>query len=191
MRDREALIIVDLQHDFYSPKGALSVPDAESIIDPIERHARRFRDEGALIVTTTDWHPFNHCSFSDYGGPFPRHCVAGTEPAALHRKIAALDAPNVYKAFAPDDNPGMDAFSGVIPTESGGYVSLARYLEEKVIDRVHVVGLTKEYCVPATAKGALSAGLEVCVPTPFTVALDYQAGLDAMRELKAAGAQIV
>jgi nicotinamidase-related amidase len=194
MRNTEALIIVDLQHDFYSPDGALSVPNAESIIGPIARHADRFRQGGGLVVTTTDWHPVDHCSFEEQGGPFPVHCVAGTPGAALHPQIAALDAPNVYKAFASDDDPGMDAFGGVVRYQAGdeqAFVPLSMFFGVKRITRVHVCGLTKEFCVPATAKGALASGFEVCVPTPFTVALDYDAGIASMRELKALGAEIV
>jgi nicotinamidase/pyrazinamidase len=56
---RDALVIVDLQHDFL-PGGALGVAGGDRIVAPIAALAHRF----ATVVATQDWHPPGHVSFS-------------------------------------------------------------------------------------------------------------------------------
>ncbi|HIP89563.1 MAG TPA: isochorismatase family protein, partial [Thermococcus paralvinellae] len=73
----EALIIVDMQRDFM-PGGALPVPNGNRIIPKVEEYIKKFKEKGALIVATRDWHPENHISFKEQGGPWPRHCVQNT-----------------------------------------------------------------------------------------------------------------
>ena len=78
----EALIIVDFQNDF-TPGGALAVPDG----DAIGPRVRELIDSGRfdLVVATRDWHPADHGSFAEQGGPWPPHCVAGTAGADAFR----------------------------------------------------------------------------------------------------------
>src|SRR3954454_24522532 len=76
----EALIVVDFQNDF-TPGGALAVPDGDAIGDRV----RELTDSGRfdLVVATRDWHPPDHGSFSEHGGIWPPHCVAGTQGAEI------------------------------------------------------------------------------------------------------------
>ena len=37
-----------------------------------------------VVIATRDWHPADHSSFAEQGGPWPVHCVAGTQGAQLH-----------------------------------------------------------------------------------------------------------
>ena len=76
-----ALVIVDFQNDF-TPGGALAVPNGDEIADRI--NALAASGDYDLVVATRDWHPADHGSFGDQGGPWPVHCVAGTQGAQLH-----------------------------------------------------------------------------------------------------------
>ena len=87
-----ALIIVDFQNDF-SPGGALAVADGDAIAGRLNELAAS--GEFDLVVATRDWHPPDHGSFAEHGGPWPVHCVAGTEGAELH---PALNRAHVYQA---------------------------------------------------------------------------------------------
>src|ERR1700716_1995112 len=75
---REALIVVDVQNDF-CPGGALPVDDGDAVIAPLNRMAA----EHDVVVATRDWHPEDHHSFTAQGGPWPEHCVQGSEGAEL------------------------------------------------------------------------------------------------------------
>src|SRR3712207_6885063 len=48
-----------------------------------------------LVVATRDWHPPDHGSFAERGGPWPVHCVRDTPGAQLH---PALDAQSDRKS---------------------------------------------------------------------------------------------
>ena len=69
-----ALIIVDFQNDF-TPGGALAVPDGDAIAGKL--NALAASGDYDLVVATRDWHPADHSSFAEQGGPWPVHCVAG------------------------------------------------------------------------------------------------------------------
>jgi len=75
----EALVMVDVQNDF-TPGGALEVPDGDAVVEPLNRLAGRYK----TVFATRDWHPQDHHSFETEGGPWPIHCVQGTEGAELH-----------------------------------------------------------------------------------------------------------
>ena len=76
IRPDDALIVVDVQHDFL-PGGALAVGEGERIFAPIAALAPRF----PRVYATRDWHPNDHTSFAQHGGPWPVHCVAETHGA--------------------------------------------------------------------------------------------------------------
>lgn len=79
------LVIVDVQHDFAHPEGALFVPGAEQAVKNI---ADLLHDPHVTQVTfTLDWHPFDHSSFKAHGGIWPRHCVQFSKGASLHESL--------------------------------------------------------------------------------------------------------
>ncbi|WP_048152510.1 nicotinamidase [Palaeococcus ferrophilus] len=145
----EALIVVDMQRDFM-PGGALPVPEGDRIIPRVEEYIEEFRKRGALIVATRDWHPENHISFRERGGPWPAHCVQGTPGAELVVKL-----PEEAIIISKADEPDKEAYSGFEGT------NLAEILKEKGVRRVYVCGVATEYCVRATALDAARHGFEV------------------------------
>lgn len=118
----DCLVIVDMQNDFVpqDPKdnpngGKFGVPEgavaAATIIDMIKKAA----DAKALIVATRDYHPIDHCSFSDNGGHFPPHCIQGSKGSKLFQPInevlgevkgSGAEVSVVFKGF----HPGTDSF---------------------------------------------------------------------------------
>src|SRR3712207_4906891 len=142
-----ALVIVDFQNDF-TPGGALAVPEGDRIADRIDALARS--GDFDLVVATRDWHPPDHGSFAEQGGPWPPHCVQGTPGAELH---PALDRSLVDVVVDKGQDPGTEGYSGFEATELG------TLLRERGIDAVTVVGLATDYCVKNTALDALREGL--------------------------------
>ena len=79
----DALIVVDVQNDF-CPGGALPVPEGDRVVPVLNRWIEAARAGGAAVVASRDWHPPGHVSFRERGGPWPAHCVQGTDGAAFH-----------------------------------------------------------------------------------------------------------
>ena len=174
----EALIAVDVQNDFCSG-GALAVPDGDAVVEPINELAEQL----PFVVATRDWHPPDHDSFVDQGGPWPVHCVRDTPGAQLHPRLTGkIDA--LVDAGREPDHEGYSGFE---------HTDLERLLREHDVDTVHVAGLALDYCVKATALDARRAGFEVLLHRDATRAIDAQPG-DADRsldELREAGVRIV
>jgi nicotinamidase/pyrazinamidase len=176
----EALVIVDYQNDF-NPGGALAVAGGDEIAARINALAADDRFE--LVVATRDWHPADHGSFADQGGPWPVHCVADTPGAQLH---PALDADRIDVIVDKGQDPGTEGYSGFDGTD------LAALLRERGIEHVTIVGLATDYCVKNTALDALREGFPVTVDSTAVRGVEVQPGdsQHALEELRAAGASI-
>jgi nicotinamidase/pyrazinamidase len=176
----EALVIVDYQNDF-NPGGALAVAGGDEIAERI--NALAADDRFALVVATRDWHPPDHGSFSDQGGTWPVHCVAGTPGAELQ---PALDAGRIDVIVDKGQDRDTEGYSGFQAT------GLESLLRERGIDRITVVGLATDYCVRHTALDALRDGFPVTVDSSAVRGVDVQPGdsTRALDELREAGASI-
>jgi nicotinamidase/pyrazinamidase len=174
----DGLIVVDVQNDFCAG-GALAVPGGDAVVEPIND----LMDDVGFVVATRDWHPPDHASFVEEGGPWPPHCVQGTPGAELHPGLRADRIDAVVDAGYERDYEG---YSGFEETD------LARLLRQHAVDRVHVAGLALDYCVRATALDARREGFDVVLHLDATRAIEAQPG-DAERtleELRGAGVQI-
>ena len=178
IRPDDALVIVDVQHDFL-PGGALGVAEGERIFAPIDALAPRF----GRVYATRDWHPSDHSSFAQYGGPWPVHCVAGTHGAAFDSR---LDLDAVDAVIDKGIDRETDGYSGFAAT------SLARDLREHGIHRIFVCGLATDYCVKATALDAKVAGFDAVVIADASAAVNVEPGDEdlALAELERAGVGI-
>lgn len=80
-----ALIIIDPQNDFV--KGSLAVPGAEEAMNNIIKFIEDHKQDLGYIAVTLDWHPLSHCSFKEFGGSWPPHCVQYSEGAAVYEPL--------------------------------------------------------------------------------------------------------
>ena len=165
-KDKDALIIVDVQRDFCSG-GALPVPGGEKIIPTLNKYIEKFSKAGALIVATRDWHPPNHMSFKDYGGIWPTHCVQGTLGAEFHPD---LRLPREVKIVSKATSADKEAYSGFDGT------NLERELKDAGIKRVFVGGLATDYCVKSTVLDALRLGFETILLIDAIKGVDVNPG---------------
>jgi nicotinamidase/pyrazinamidase len=174
-----ALIVVDMQNDF-CPGGALAVPNGDAVVEAVNRLA----SEASFVVATRDWHPPDHGSFAQQGGPWPVHCVSGTSGAELHPGIDRGQIDVVVDKGQARDTEGYSGFE-----ETG----LEELLRSRGVDTVDVAGLALDYCVRATALDAKRAGFDVVVHRGATRAVEVQPG-DADRaaaDLREAGISVV
>ena len=177
----QALIVIDYQSDFTPPAGALAVPGGETIAGRINELAADERFD--IVVATRDWHPPDHGSFREQGGPWPPHCVQGTEGAELD---PALDRSLIDAVIDKGQRPDQDGYSAFENPEFGVL------LREHGIVALTVVGLATDYCVLNTARDALKETFTVTVDSSATRAVDANPGdgQRALAELEGLGAII-
>ncbi len=175
-----ALVVVDFQNDF-TPGGALAVRDGDEIAGPV--NALVATEEFDLVVATRDWHPPEHRSFAEHGGPWPVHCVQGTDGAELH---PALDPAQVDVIVDKGQDPDTEGYSGFEATD------LAALLRARGVDEVTIVGLATDYCVKHTALDALREGFRVTVDPTAVRAVEVQEGDGerALDEVRRAGGRV-
>jgi nicotinamidase/pyrazinamidase len=175
--DTDALLVVDVQNDF-CPGGALPVPGGDGVVPVINRLMTRFD----RVVFTRDWHPVDHCSFDlnpEYtDGSWPPHCLQDSPGAEFQGSLRVpLDALVVDKGCDPDREE-YGAFENPV---------LEAHLRARGIRRVFVTGLATDYCVRATALGALAAGFETLVVQDACRGVDDAGTAAALREMAEAG----
>lgn len=162
----DALLIIDVQRDF-TPGGSLAVPDGDAVVAPLNAWISRFRAEGLPIFATFDWHPADHCSFREQGGPWPAHCVAGTCGA---ESAAGLALPIGVRRVAKATGRDTDAYSGFSGTD------LDAQLQRGLVRRLFVGGLATDYCVFQSVLDARRLGYEVVLLQEAMRAVDVKPG---------------
>jgi nicotinamidase/pyrazinamidase len=119
------------------------------------------------IFATRDWHPASHCSFAEYGGPWPSHCVANSPGAQFAAELALTDETAVVHKGTEVDK---ESYSGFQDTD------LSDQLHAHGVDRVFVGGLATDYCVLNTVNDALAEGFDVILLTSAIRAVNLNPG---------------
>lgn len=197
---KTALIIVDLQNDFF-PGGALQVQKGLEVLPVINQLLKLPFD---LIVATKDWHPPRHGSFASTHGRsvgevidldgipqilWPDHCVQGTKGAEFHE---GWDSRKVQKVFFKGTETNIDSYSTFFDNGNRKSTGLADYLKEQGIDHVFLAGLATDYCVKYSVLDAARLGFKThVVPEGCRGVNLHLADADiAFEEMKKAGAEI-
>ncbi len=179
----DALIVVDVQRDFL-PGGNLGVPDGDAVVPVMNRYLKHFRRIKLPLYATRDWHPEDHCSFKAQGGPWPPHCIAGSEGAEFADN---LDLGEDVRVISKATTIEKDAYSGFEGTD------LAERLRKQKVRRLFIGGLATDYCVFNTVKDALKEGFQVLLLEDGVRGVDVNAGDSekAINEMHGLGARSV
>ena len=179
LRPRDALLIVDVQNDF-CPGGALAVVEGDQVVPGLNEWIKEARTLNVPVFASRDWHPADHISFQQRGGPWPPHCVQHTPGAAFH---PGLNLPSNVELVTKADTRDKDSYSAF------GGTNLAERLRQAGIQRLWIGGLAQDYCVRATALDAIKEGFEVHLIVDATRAVNVNAGdgQRALEEVRRAG----
>ncbi|MDX3215186.1 isochorismatase family protein [Streptomyces sp. ME02-6991-2B] len=185
-----ALIVVDVQNDFCEG-GSLPVAGgaevAAAITDLVGDATAGYRH----VVATRDHHisPGGHfAEHPDFVHSWPRHCVAGTEGAGFHPNFAPAVASGAVEAVF-DKGAHAGAYSGFEGADENG-TGLARWLRERGVEEVDVVGIATDHCVRATALDAVREGLRTRVLLDLTAGVMAGTTERALEEMRAAGVEL-
>lgn len=196
-----ALIVVDVQNDFV-PGGALAVANGHEVVPVVNRLMSRFD----LVVATQDWHPPDHGSFASNHrghGPgdiielnglqqilWPDHCVQGTQGADF---VDNLDRESIDRVFRKGTDPGIDSYSGFFDNGRRKATGLDKYLRDRGIEKVTVVGLATDYCVKFTALDGIDVGFSVSLVREGVRGVELNPGdcQRALAEMGSAGVRVL
>jgi len=177
---QSVLLLTDLQVDF-CPGGALGVPGGDEIIKTVNEYVRFFHSQRVPIIATRDWHPPNHCSFIEQGGPWPVHCVQTSRGAQFHPDLIVPPGTAIVSKATDPKKEAYSAFEGT---------TLEQRLRDMSAKTLYVSGLATDYCVKQTVLDACRLGIRVVVLEDAVRGIDATPGdcERAMREMREAGA---
>jgi nicotinamidase/pyrazinamidase len=181
--DKAALVVIDVQNDF-CPGGSLAVPRGDEVVPVINRLMPEF----PFVVATQDWHPRNHVSFAEQGGPWPPHCIQNTYGAEPHPGLNTGE----IDIWVKKDSPDTDAYSGFEAFDPQRR-PFAEVLKLQDINTLYIVGLATDYCVRVTTLEALKKGYKVNLITDAIRAVNVnpEDGRKAIQEMENSGARLV
>jgi len=183
LTSKDALLVVDVQNDFL-PGGRLAVPRGDEVIEPLNACIESFRRSGLPVFATRDWHPEDHCSFKEQGGPWPAHCIAETWGAAFAESLRLPPGVQIVSKATRSDRDAYSGFSGT---------DLHDRLRQSGVETVFVGGLATEYCVLNTVRDALALRFRVYVLEDAIRAVDRNPGdgEKAKNEMERLGARLI
>ncbi|MFD1035210.1 cysteine hydrolase family protein [Sphingomonas hankookensis] len=176
------VIVVDTQADFILPDGALPVPDATAIVEPLGAWlAGRTAADTAAIVFTFDTHFADTYPSSAEAALFPIHCVKGTpgwrnlfDPQAIDPAIPCRTLEKgVFDMWAEPELTLHDPHGVVSPAPRDPFFE---ELRAGGVDRAIVVGVAADYCVRWAIDGLVARGFSVAVPAGLTRGIDRPIG---------------
>ncbi|MCR5002871.1 MAG: isochorismatase family protein [Bacteroidales bacterium] len=164
----KVLVVVDVQKDFFDPKGSLYVPGGENITAKIAEAAKSY--DG--VIFTMDWHPGDHCSFKDQGGIWPAHCVQYTEGAGLADDFKPIlaEGPMKVQIFLKGQEQDKEQYGAFENLDENS--TIYKWLTNA--DEIDVCGLAGDYCVKESAKNVinLTGAKNVSVLTDLICSID-------------------
>lgn len=171
-----ALIIVDPQIDFIS--GTLATKNGKNAIDLLVEYLKEldvnFYDS---IIITSDFHPKNHCSFKEFGGPFEAHCVRDTQGCKVYPDLESVlislrSEGMPLLALIKGNKQDKEEFS-VFQNEISGKI-LKYFIVDNNIETIDVCGIATDYCVYETVKDLHETfpNARISVLTDFCASVD-------------------
>ncbi|GAB3875199.1 isochorismatase family protein [Terrabacter terrigena] len=188
---KRAIIIVDVQNDFCEG-GSLAVEGGALVAQQVSEHVSRHAADYDHVVATADWHvdPGDHFSQApDYVDTWPVHCVAGSEGAEFHPRLAAALG-HVEAVFRKGEHAA--AYSGFEGrSDDDEHAPLADWLKERGVSQVDVVGIATDHCVRATALDAHREGLHTTVLLDLTAGVARPTTDAALAQLREVGVRLL
>lgn len=181
LKQGDALLVVDVQNDFL-PGGSLAVEGGERVIPVLNEWVAAADADELPVIASRDWHPVEHVSFQERGGPWPEHCVQDTPGAAFHPDLWLPESVALVSKGTRFDQDAYSAFENT---------GLTDYLDRYGIRRLWVGGLTQDICVKDTVLAARDIGYQVVVIPEATLPVDPAAGESALEVMREAGATVL
>ena len=187
-----ALVVVDMLYDFID--GTLACQNAENAVkETLKQIDKLTKGQGGEeheildtfpILFVRDQHPADHCSFTEQGGTWPAHCVAGTHGGEVHEDLK----PYVREELTFDKgyDRSLEQYSGFEGLNTAEQ-TLGEILELLDTTDVFVCGIATEFCVKNTCEDLLKAGFKVHLLKDCIAYVTVEGHLKALEEMTSKG----
>ena len=152
-----ALVIVDPQNDFIN--GSLAVPGAEKAINNTIEFIKEHKEDLDYIAITADWHPYDHCSFKEYGGTWESHCVMYSAGASIYQPLLEVikETGIFYKVWNKGTYSDREEYSIFDREEGREFLDELNdrttiHASKEEYGEIYVAGLAGDFCVFHTVK---------------------------------------
>jgi nicotinamidase-related amidase len=162
----DALLIIDMLHDFVQPGAPLEVPEARTVIKAIQHQIDKARAENRPVIYICDAHTPDDPEFSRMN--WPPHAVRGTSGAQIINELTPR---------AKDPVIEKTGYSGFHQT------GLDDLLQSLKINHLTLTGCVTNICVLYTAYEAVIRGYEVTVPADCVASLTAEDGDFALKQM--------
>lgn len=139
---KTALLLVDVIHDFFHPRGTNYHSEYQPVLQNIIRIVEAAREQGLMIVHAMEAHHPGHCGDFEWR-KLPEHCLAGSFDA---EPVAAVGI------RAGEFVLTKRRYSAFFATE------LDLLLREAGIEQLLVAGVKSHVCIRATIQDAFGYG---------------------------------
>jgi nicotinamidase-related amidase len=183
-RNHKAHIVVDMLYDFID--GTMACHNAFEALNQSIKFINENPEIRVLYVT--DSHPEDHCSFIEYGGKWPSHCVKGTRGQKIHDNyssmvVKAQNRPSTSNTLRKGENKELEQYSGIDGKNQQGK-RLETILKEQEIIEVFVSGVATEYCIRETVTDLHKYGFKVNLLNRALAYVDPDGHKKTIEELK-------
>jgi len=164
-----ALLIIDMQHDFLDPDGAVPCVGGWQIVPGIQQLATAARQAGVPVIYTQEMHRPTRIDFGrELDGTEGLHCVEGTHGVQIVRELMPQEGDTLvrkrrYSAFLGTDLPYILNGFGVHPG-----------------DTMIITGVATDVCVHYTAADAHQYDYRVRVVTDCVAGTSLEAHTAAL-----------
>lgn len=172
------VIVVDMQGDFVWADGALPVPDAPSLVAPMQAFLGSLEPgETAGVLFTFDTHDPALFAASPEGQQFPLHCVAGSPGWDSVLDPGVIDPAIPVWRLEKGVFDMWEAQEGTLVPWGGTGAAQDReaFFAALQVDTVVVVGVAADYCVAQAVAGLVARGFAVTVRADLTRGIAAQA----------------
>lgn len=169
---RRLLLIIDPQNDFIT--GSLPINGAVEAMNNLAAYISGNSGKYAVKIVTADRHPFFHCSFTDCGGEWPRHCVHDTAGAAVWRALFGplYESEGVVRFLYKGECVDTDEYS-IFKNQEATRI-IRDLIEKEKIDLIDICGLAGDVCVLQS----LRDGMELFGADMFNVLTAFSPSID-------------
>ena len=180
--NKEALLIVDYQKDFWEKDWSLYVKGWELLVPEMNRLIAETKERSWIVIASRDWHPANHCSFKIW----PAHCVENTRWAEYVDWLDIRAIEHEVRKWFRSDKDSYSAFGWYEFRWEYALRSLHDLLRDYEIRLLRIAWLVTDYCIKATAIDWIDHGFEVEVIGNAVKAVDInpEDWENAIKEMK-------